>query len=393
MAAKRGLNSVLLAAIESTEGIAASIVPSTDIVLVENMQIKFNESMQTTNEVTGTLDQSQDIPIGGPCAVTFDTWVKGSGLAGTAPEVGKLFKACAWGETLVAAPIGVPTAATAGTGSSVTVPASPFNGAVDAYRGMAVQLTGNPVGPAFALIRSFSAGQVMALAETFSPVLSPSTLVQIPAQVLYSPVSPPTSIPSLTFHVYKDSVRHIVVGARGTLQMTLEAGKGVKISWSFSGILQSARTDTSNPAGTSPDAAVAKLVWRNDANNGGFTVDGVRIGVMRLAFDNGVSVDNAPNPNQPAGFDLADIGSRDMKIEFNPRLANIATRDFLARKQAGTTGHLSAYMRRAAGNSFGLFVPQYQITAYDYEDQGPMIGEKISCNAVGNNSGAFISYF
>lgn len=391
MAAKREQNSVLLATIEVTEGVAIAANPSTDVVLVENLNIKFNETQQSTSEVTGTLDTAPDIPIGGPAEVTFDTWMKASGTAGAAPEIGKLLKACGWGETVTAAAIGVPTAATAGTGNTITLPAAPFAGAAGAYVGMPVQLTGNPAGPLFSLITGWSGSQVMSLAETFTPILSTSTLAQIPKNVLYSPIS--IGIPSLTLSLYKDGIQHTVAGCRGDWRLAMEAGKGITVSWTFSGILQMPRADNANPTSASPDAAQAKLVWRNDSNNGVFAYAGSRIGVQQLNFNNGTKTDHAPNPNQPSGFDVADIGSRMMAGDFNPRLTSIATRDILAQKRAGTVFTLEAIARRGAGNSFGLLIPAAQATAYDYERQGPMIGEKVPFKATGANSGAYLCFF
>ena len=391
MAAKRDMNSVLLATIESTEGVAASVTASTDVVLVENFMPKFNQSVQSTAEVTGSLDPARDIPIGGPASITFDTWLKGSGTAGTAPEIGKLLRACGWGETLTAAAIGVPTAATAGTGSTATVPASPFAGGVDAYKGMVAQLTGNPTGPLFTAITAFSGSQVLSFAETFSPVLSTSTLVQIPKNALYTPIS--TSIPSVTLTGYKDGVKHTIVGCRGTFKMQWVAGKGIKISWTFGGIMQFPRTDVSNPTNASPDSAQTKLVWRNDSNNGAFVFNGSRIGVQTFSFDNGTSIDNAPNPNQAAGFDVADIGNRVMKFDIDPRLTSIATQDNLATVRAGSTITLEAVARNSAGNSVSILLPAAQMTSYEYGKQGPMISETISGKATGTNSGAYLCFF
>lgn len=391
MSAKRDMNSVLLAAIEGTEGVAASLSAATDVVLVENLQVKFNQSVQSTQEVTGTLDPAKDIPIGGPAQITFDTWLKASGTAGNAPEIGKLLRACGYAETLTAAAIGVPTAATAGTSNSVTVPSSPFAGGVDAYKGMVAQLTVNPVGPLFTSILSFSAGQVMGLAETFTPILSTSTLVQIPKNALYTPIS--TGIPSLTFGLYKDGVYHQVTGGRGTFKMSWEAGKGIKLSWTFGGIMAFPRTDVANPTTASPDSSQAKLVWRNDSNNGAFVFNGARIGVQSFNFDNGTSLDNAPNPNQPAGFDVADIGSRTMKFDINPRLSSIAARDTLASVRTGATVAIEALARNSAGNSCAVVLPAAQPSSYEYGRQGPMISEQISGKATGNNSGAYLCFF
>lgn len=391
MSTKRDIRSLLLATTELTEGVAQAATPATDSITTENLQIKFNEGNQATKENTGTLDGSSDIPIGGAAVITFDVWLKASGTAGTAPEIGKLLKACGYGELITAAPIGAPTAATAGTSNTVTVPGATFVGGVDAYKGMVAQLTGNPVGPVFSAITAFSNAQVMTLAETFAPILSNATLVKIPANVLYSRIS--TAIGSLTLNVYKDDLHHLVVGSRGNVDYAFEAGKGIKLSFTFQGICQMPRDDSANPNVVSPDAAQAKLVWRNDANNGSFTFAGSRIGVMGLNLKSGNTLDNAPNPNQPSGFDVADILDRNVSGDFNPRATSIATRDILAIKRAGTLFTLNAIARRGAGNSVSLMIPAAQAINYEYEKQGNALGEKVQFKGTGGNTGDYLCFF
>lgn len=393
MAAKRDMNSVLTATTEATEGVAQAATNSTDVVLLENLQVNFNESQQVTQEVTGTLDPATDIPIGGPCSVSFDTWLKGSGTAGTAPEIGKLFKACGWGETITSSAL-VNTSTATATGNSVTLSTGVFAGATDAYKGMIALLSINPASSTYTNITAFNNSTgVMTFAETFAISLGPTTVVTLPKNVLYTPVSPPTTIPSLTLRAYKDGVLSTLAGCRGTFKMAMVAGQGVKLSWSFSGIMAQPRTDSANPTNASPDSAQTKLVWRNDSQNGGFLADGSRIGVAGLNFDNGISLDNAPNPNQPSGYDVADIGGRVMRGDFNPRLTSIATKDWLARKRAGTTSILSAFALNAAGNASSILMPAANLTAYGYEKQGPMIGQKLPLKATGSNTGAYICFF
>lgn len=390
MAAKRDMNSVLVATVEATEGVAQAATNSTDVVLAENLQIKFNQSVQSTAEVTGTLDPAKDIPIGGPAQITFDTWLKGSGAGDTTPEIDKLLQACGWSAGAVRSSI--PAGTCTGTAGANTVSVTPatFAGTAAPDVGGVVQLSGNPTSAIFTSVTAFSAG-LITTAETFSPALSAATVVTRPKQCVYTPIS--SGIVSLTFRVYKDGVLSTVAGCRGTFKMSWTAGKGIKFSWTFGGIQAFPRTDVSNPTNASPDSAQSKLVWRNDSNNGAFVYAGSRIGVETFNFDNGTTLDNAPNPNQPSGFDVADIGSRTMKFDINPRLTSIATLDKLATVRAGSTVTISAIARNAIGNSCAVCLPAAQPSSYEYAKQGPMIAESISGKATGSNAGAYICFF
>ncbi len=391
---KRWRNTVLLAAIESTAGTEQSISASTDGIVCENLQIQFGDSAQGTNEYTGSLDGYDDVPIGGPCTITFSTYVKGSPTAGVATEIGKLLRACSWTETVTANAIPTAAATVAGTSSGELVAPAAFGGADDAYNGMPIILSSNPSTPSYALVRDFiDSSNVIKVSEIFSPVVSANTMLQIPVNVMYKPHSNST-VSSLTFHVYLDDVKHAIIGARGTFSLNMTSGRVMMFTWTFTGVLASAaRTDTSNPTPTYPDIDVPKLTWRNDNANGAFTLDGVRIGVSSLTFDNGNTVSADANPNQPNGFDIAAITSRTMVATIDPKLASMSTRDTLTKLQDGTKVSVAAWVRRSSGNGFGILIPNAQVLATPYGNRDGRVTEQIRLKPTGINSGAYITYF
>src|SRR5690606_5618307 len=120
---------------------------STDAVLVENFSISFNPNVIRTNEVTGSLDGRGSIIGGMTVGFNFDAYLKGSGAAGTAPEWGKLLKACGWAETLTASavPAAPEACAAGGTTTTATLGASASSTA-DAYRGMPIDFSGAVAG-------------------------------------------------------------------------------------------------------------------------------------------------------------------------------------------------------------------------------------------------------
>lgn len=94
---------VVLAKIESTYNTDSSPTPAADAVLVENLQYAPAEARLYQQPTVGaTLATLRQIYGGSLLQVTFDVIFKGSGAAGTAPDVGQLLRACALGETIVA---------------------------------------------------------------------------------------------------------------------------------------------------------------------------------------------------------------------------------------------------------------------------------------------------
>jgi len=96
-------NEVLLAKIESTYGTDPTPVAGTNAILFRNLQIVPLERLrmfdrQAVRASLGTLQHVYGGTVGG---IRFEAEFKGSGAAGTAPEIGPLLRACGMGETIV----------------------------------------------------------------------------------------------------------------------------------------------------------------------------------------------------------------------------------------------------------------------------------------------------
>ncbi len=93
---------VILAGIESSYGVDPTLTGA-DAILVENPSWA-NEGLRMSERpsVRTSIGKLQSIYGGRLMSVTFDVEIKGSGTAGTAPELGVLLRACSMGETVVA---------------------------------------------------------------------------------------------------------------------------------------------------------------------------------------------------------------------------------------------------------------------------------------------------
>jgi len=94
---------VILAKVEVTYN-TDSVPVATDAVLVENLSWA-NEGLRMNPRpaTRANIGQLKHIYGGRLLSVSFDVEIKGSGTAGTAPEIGPLLRACAISETIVAA--------------------------------------------------------------------------------------------------------------------------------------------------------------------------------------------------------------------------------------------------------------------------------------------------
>lgn len=103
-AGKREQNEVLLFKIESTYGTDPTPVEGTNAILTRGpVSITDDgERMNPREAVRAGLGELQDVYGGHLVRVAFECEVKGSGAAGTAPEIGPLLRACGFEETVVA---------------------------------------------------------------------------------------------------------------------------------------------------------------------------------------------------------------------------------------------------------------------------------------------------
>lgn len=94
---------VILAKIESTYNVDSSPVPASNAIKVENLSWAADQlTMIERPTVKASLATEQAIYAGMLRKVSFSCEIKGSGTAGTAPEIGVLLRACAMSETIVA---------------------------------------------------------------------------------------------------------------------------------------------------------------------------------------------------------------------------------------------------------------------------------------------------
>lgn len=369
--------------IETTAG--TDIVPSaaTDAIATENLQIKPPSNNATTNEHTSALDSAADIPIGSPVQITFDQYLKGSGTPGSAPECGVPLQCVGFYENLTAVAIGAPTAATAGTATTLTLPAATFSGADGAYKGFPIILSGNPTVAYDTQIVDWTkvaSTPVATLADTFSPALSGTTQATIPAHAAYWLQS--SGIKSASMYVYQDGTVYKCVGCKGDVSFKLDANGMGMWSFTFTGRL-SAKADVAMPTPTFPGDAVAKIVWNNRNGVSGLFLDRTPIAVTQLTFGTNNGVINPPNPNQAEGFDETEIIKRELRGVITPKSTLVATRDSLTQYKDAGISLIAARAGRALGNRVAFLFYSAQLSGYSHEDQGGILGDNLPFKANG----------
>lgn len=93
---------VLAAKVETTEGTAIALAGADANNLVMDPKFDAEVPMFARKFIDASLSPHKQIATTRGGAIAFKTELKGSGAAGTAPAIGKLLRACGFGETVVA---------------------------------------------------------------------------------------------------------------------------------------------------------------------------------------------------------------------------------------------------------------------------------------------------
>ncbi len=91
---------VLLVKTESSYGVDALPLPASDSVLAQNVQVRFLSRSMQRNPLAASMGNSGSLEFTEGVEISFETELKGSGAAGTPPEIAPLLKACNLAENI-----------------------------------------------------------------------------------------------------------------------------------------------------------------------------------------------------------------------------------------------------------------------------------------------------
>lgn len=338
-------------------------------------------------EENGVLDDAAPIATGVRGTVEIRVPLRGSGVAATAPEWGRLMQACGWRENITPASIGAPTAATAGGASTVTL-AAPFAATAQLYRGMPLLITGTPAN-ALSFITDYTAGRVATLADTFSPALTVSALCQIPAHVLYQPTSDESLFRSVTCYLFEDGVRHRLVGCVGSWALELNAGRPGFLVFRLRGQVIDAYQAVALPLGWNIAARQPLPLWlagKCQLNRAVARTDAFR-------FDAAVTMQDIENPEAAQGYDAPQMARRSSRGELAPYATTTLSPGRFAALAAASSVPFAAALGNTAGNRIGFCMPSNRVVTMDRSRRGDFASDAIALRPDIGDAGAFLAQF
>ena len=348
-------NAAVAAKIETTPGLdAIAGSPVAADFLAADIEVDFDPVVVENPELTGTLDRAPSIVGGLRPRLRLRIPLRGSGIAATAPEWGKLMRCCTYSESVQAAAVGAPTVAVAGTTTTVTASAL-FGMIPNQYRGLPLAVSGDQ---SFTTgIIGYTAGRVISFGEARSSALTLSSLLQIPVNVLYAPTSDESVYKSATVYFYADGFNWRFGGCQGTWSLELTTGGMGYLTFELRGQML-AMTAAALPTGwnTAIRPTAPRFV------NGRAQLNFATARCRRIMFDAGVEVTLPDNPEAVEGYDPAVPIARDSKGSIDPLMDTSLGTSLYDNFRAGTPMPLIAIIGSTAGNRFLVTAPAAKAT-------------------------------
>lgn len=351
------------AKLEDVEGVAEVLAAEDAKVLVLNSNIDMDLEMK---ERPVAMSSFSHIPqtIGrrtGQSSLNVE--LKGSGVAGTAPEWAKFLKTCGAAEsTLKSITIGAVTTGPFLHGEEIT--------GAGGGKGKVVITTPTGVTTLYYVVVS----GVIANGEVITGGISGASATTGSAPATAGNVFMPVheSIPTITIQTIMDGLQKMIRGARGSVKFHFKAGEPVIMECAHSGVGEDV-TDEDLFTGVDFEDQDAPAFM-----GGSFKVDGAE--VLLQAMD--ISVDNTltarDDPNDAQGIKSFAITGRKTSGSFDPEMQKVAGYDFFGKWFAGTAAVIDVSWGSGAGKAFRFFIKSAQYTKIGDESRNGMAIAKTS---------------
>lgn len=377
---------VLRGAMETTYNTAASLGAG-DGILVSKPTFMVRPNVLERDYTRNDLSPMSHIIGRKLASMEFETELRGngkqnSGLSADAPIIARLFRACGYAITALAAaslfgpfPVGTPSkdvswATSVASATNTNVIAYYLKCTLGGASGTAkVTITSDTSGEgsAEAVVTSGSAINLGTSGATATPTWTGNLTAgdewivwARPPGLALMPVS--DAFESITLEMHKDGVRHLMPGAFGTFEITAQAGNYAMVKWTFTGTYH-APTDDANPAPTFETTLPAQVeLARLKMHDFSAVVD-------KFTFNQRNDIQIRPDVSSSDGYIGTRIVSRKPEGGIDPEADLVASNDFWGQFAAANRMPFQMRVGTVAGNTVWCFAPSVQYTGLTYTDR------------------------
>jgi hypothetical protein len=345
----------LAAKIETQEGIAEALAALDAKLLVYDPKVNYDIPMFVRNPVRDSFSKVGKIAGMRPAGISFRLVLRGSGIATTEPEWGKLIRACNFEiNSLYSINIGAITSGPFEHGETITGGTSGATGRVviETQDG-AAKIYFVPIAGVFVDLDVIT-GETSGASTTAS-----SAPVEEGKEI--KPISKGAS--SLTFGSYEDEIRKLIKGARGKVKFTLKAGEPAMLDFEYMGV-EAGIIDTSLLSGIQYEDTKPPVFL-----NAALSIDNVAAKLSELEIDFANVLSPRDDVSDQSGILSYQIVDRDVVGSFNPEMMSVVSHDFHSKWFDNAEMVLDFVVGSASGNKFRFYAPRVQYNKVDDEDK------------------------
>ena len=389
----------LLVGIEAAAGVEETLTAANAVAFLD-AQWEPNPDNQNDREQGGGLGAGRMTTGAFRPTIRIATKLRATGNPATDPDFDPLLRMSALVKTTLSAAIPSSGVTPCRAGSSISQLVldrsidTQWPATSGALAGHPIEISGSLAGGAISghlgnAIQSYTvAGSTVTiiLAKKLPTAANTSTNVKRPLCKLWQPGSP-DPLPSGTIHRFTGpggggiSKRARFVGVRGDMQMTFAAGREARLSFPMGGKLP-IEDELAIPAGINLTLAQAPT-WQG----GAFAINAEPIGLSSLTLQAGNLGFFDQDPNASDGLGEYDLGTRDVRLSCNPKLALGVPYDYLKFTRENTLAFvyalIGAEQSGAAGSRWSLLVPSVQFADAVPASDGPLARRNLSAQGTG----------
>lgn len=372
-------NAVILAKIETTEGVDSSPVGGSNAILVSELSIEpLAGSELDLAYIRPYMGISPSIRVEDYVTCSFTVDFAGASAAGSAAPWGQLVRACGFSETLLAS--AVTGAAQAGTSNTITL-ASGASSTDNAYTGATISYTsgGTGFGGDRTIIAYNGTTKVATVNKAFDTTPAASTGYSIGKNATYLPIS--TGFESLTLYYNINGVRHKMLGAKGTFSIDQSAQQRPSLKFQFTanygGVADASEATADFSAFQTPQTI-------NSSNTRGLLsgkqTDGSASGVQLQKFS--LDLANAIKHRMLVGAQSVILTDRQPKGSVSIEATTVSFNDWFSSIRASSKAPMLIENGLVAGNTTAVFLPNAQLAEPKYSDSDGIVMLDMSVRAL-----------
>lgn len=405
----RPKNGLLLIGLQSTEDEVLTLDPTLHAVPVEEDSFTYPSPFGTeaVSEANGSYVASAPMVFGQPAPISFRSRLKGAGPGVTytslvKPPLHAPLQMCGMRGQFTAAIVA--SALTAGAATTGTL-GTGYTGTANLYRGLPLILSVGPGAGHVPIITEYTAGKLATLSDTFSPVLSTSTLAAIPANWAYAGTSPADAAARLADHPaanvwwYEDGNLYKWINVRGLVDFEGDTARPGFAVFNASGTYLGSST-AAMPTNAVVASHSAPMLVKGVDTPPAALINRVPLPISRWASRAGSSLETPADPNTSNGFGAAQITGRTPMFEADPLRTLVSTRDALAEIAAAANYPIALRFGNTAGNRLAIVHPLSQPVSADPSMRGKLRADQVGFQALtagrdsaGRDGDRYVTFF